>query len=86
MSGDVQTSVLSPVLQESKTTPNKQNKKIFYNQKQQQVKAKSFGQQISAISEKMLKKRQKSNFSKKFLLGKLLQLFTRINKKFLNFC
>lgn len=69
MSGIVQTAVLSPVLQESKTTPNKQHKKMFFHPKQQ-LKSKSFGHHVPSDSEKLLKKRQKTNFPGKFLLGK----------------
>jgi len=70
MSGILQTAILSPtVLQESKATPNKQNKKMFLHTKQY-LRSKSFGQHVTLDGEKVAKKRPKMNLPNKFLLGK----------------
>lgn len=67
MSGIVQTAVMSPkVLQESKSTPNKQYKRMFSHSKHN-LKSKTFNHSIDG--EKMIKKRQKMNLPNKFLLG-----------------
>jgi hypothetical protein len=84
MSGGVQTH-LSPVLQESKTTPNKQHhqKKTYFNPKQQQLKSKSFNQNnVSSDNDVKLKKRQK--LPNKFFLGNIFDFYFK-KKNFISF-